>query len=282
MACFRFMSEKWIDDALGGKFRLSSLADFRLMEIVYGDDRIGDLMEGVNHSQVTGIHFSNSEDQPELRKRLEDAKILVIEEPFAGSIMINNSLIIDQVDGYVLCFADGDFGQLQKSMCVGSYDSSIKVEDLQDFANCMYETGISGEHGPLKDILGRPEVQKVFYTNEIIDIRYQDRVKASPFLKRAKYSDQSEVRIFFPLKKKSLDEPIIIEFSPPHGMIEEVCRGVETGPDKSIAPAQFRGDAVKELLNVLDELDGLIPWSMHEPGFNSSVRDSCGRRVLVA
>lgn len=281
MASFRFMSGQRIDAALQGKFRLNTLHYYRLLEVLHGDEWIGDIMEGVAPTRLDGIHLKGGGDQPELRKHLSDAGILKDPHGYIEDLRIDDSLFIDQVEGCILCFSEGDFETLQSTMCTGGYNSAIKIEGLAAFANHMYQYGQTKD-GPLRDIVWPPEVGRVSYTNEVVDFKTQGRLKVSPFLKQKKYLDQAEVRIFFPLRNRSFDDPIDVECFPPDGMIAEVCRNVPTSPSNIKDRIKFEGDAVKELLIIIGEIDGFIPKLNEQPDLAWVVKDRYLRRALSA
>jgi hypothetical protein len=280
MVCFRFMSDKWIDAALAGSFRLRSLSEYRLMEAVYEDEWIGDLMEGTEHIAVTGIEILSGDGQSELRNRLSEARLITMDD--SSSVVIEDGLMVRVINGYVLCFAEGDFEQLKDLMCIGDYNSAIKIDDLNAFASCLYESGVSSKHGPIKNIFYPPEVGSISYTGKTGDIRYQNVVDVTAFVKREKYKSQSEIRIFFPLIDQSLDDPVDVEFSPPIGMIEEVFRCAHTQSSLVKKYDYLEGDAVQELLDILKEFESWLFDLSGEQKSAEFMRAAYSRRILLA
>ncbi|WP_369781851.1 hypothetical protein [Pseudomonas sp. WC2401] len=195
MGFYRFMASKYMDDTLKGKLRFTSLSYYRLMEKVWDDGWIGDCQEGQAFTTIDKLDLPPGVDVDGARKKLEDARMI---KGSGFHLTISNLINVSEENGFVLCFAKGELNDLKKEMLRDGYDSCASFRDLDLIARKIYESGVDGEGRRLSDIFDRPIVKDVSYGANQFELReVEGFVRGSALVKREKYIEQNECRIFF-------------------------------------------------------------------------------------
>lgn len=183
MPDYKFLRSEHLPALLGGSVRLGSLGYYRLLEGLSGDDWIGDKSEARVNAQIAdGLYTA----------------------PGGGHIRFTNCTPLVTGDGYVFSFSRGDFDPLsalfqQSRPGMDGYSGCVRVLDADRLRHALARGTIANGAlaGSTLHSLGRVELQEVTYKDSPpLQLHpFGALPKGNPFLKSAKFSTQSEVRI---------------------------------------------------------------------------------------
>lgn len=262
MGFYRFVESRHLDSVLRGELRFTALAYYRLMEMVYEDEWIGDSQEGQAISRIKSLSLAAGEDQNGLRKKLEAVGLMLGQNV---DLKISNTNFTFEENGFILSFAVGELEDLKQSMWRDSYDACLSFTDIEALASYVYQHGTDGQGRKASDLFYEPVVDAVVYgVNEVDLLAVEKHLEGSPLLKREKYINQKECRIFFKPKIDLDVDVVTFALNVPDGYIVEEFRN--TAPPqikKWIEPETFpdpfgklveMGLAIKSVRRSHDEL----------------------------
>ena len=255
---YKFLDSQFIDYLLSGQIRFGRLLYYRMLETVTKDCWIGDLLEGVATTRIDDLHISPTAPNPLARKRLQEARIVQMDD--RSSISITNSTFIQEIDCFVYCFASGDLEQLTKTMCPCdrpeyAYDGCVSIADPALLAYAILDSGkINGQL--VRDNFSL-QVGSVGYEPAEDDFLGKGVASADAFKKNHRYAAQQEVRIIL-IPKQAIDRDFItVVIERPETVVHEEFRNLDIGR-AAIAPRPTDNRSPRELLDVI--ADGLRAW----------------------
>lgn len=223
MGIYKFVSSRYIDDVLDGKFFFRPLMYFRLLEVVNGDDLddlIGDREEGRVTINVDNVKIASGVVGNNVRGKLSKLGI-----SGGGGIEIKSSSFVKGIEGFVFCCSAGELSGLKKPMMKDEYDSCVSFPDIKALVEKLYYHGLCDDGRAVSDVFCPPDARYVNYCEEPISFdEISDKFSVSPFIKRKKYVEQQEFRIFLQ-PKQTLDVDSITLKINPLGLVVEEIRG---------------------------------------------------------
>ncbi len=197
---YKFLSKQHVPSTIAGNLRFGRLRYYQLLEVVTGDDWIGDRHEGLATTRVHAVLDGNP-NQAGLRQRLADAKFISAEG--VSNIEIRGCKIINEVDCFVFCVAEGELSPLVARMCSPeraeyAYDGCLHLIDPVEIAQRLWNDG-SVDGKPLHEIFLEIRFEQVRYEGQEYDLNDTPAVSGDPFVKAGKYKSQREWRfVLFP------------------------------------------------------------------------------------
>jgi hypothetical protein len=221
---YKFLNKCHIPTTVKGQFRFGRLRYYQLLEMVTGDEWIGDRHDGLGTTNVT-IRLEGNPGEDALRKRLSDARIIS-----AGSetkVSITGLKIINEIDCFVFCFSKGDLNQLVENMCSAeradyAYDGCLQLKNPEEIRRRRWNEG-KVEGRPLNELFEIAIFDEVRYDGKESEFVSAPIAPADPFVKLRKYTSQQEWR--FVLKPRTpidLDNVTVICNGCAELLIEEV------------------------------------------------------------
>lgn len=233
MGFYKFLDSKDVGFILNGSLRFGRFQKYRLMELLSGDDWIGDRREGLATTLI----------------KHEFAR--VGNSTSYGSY----NTYVRYFEGYALCFSHGDYDAVRKAMMIDApypYDGCVAIADLerllQAIANGVHPGGRVGDdfgiyYGPCT-YEEKPEV---------CTIEMGEPEEPNPFLKDPKYKAQSEFRILLqPRSRMRMLDDLPVKIVSPAGLFSKM----PVEPTNRLAPLRFqmrREDAIAALKAILKE-----------------------------
>jgi|KBSSwiStaDraftv2_1062776.scaffolds.fasta_scaffold82574_1 hypothetical protein len=250
---YKFLTRRYAEDLLQGRFRMGSLCYYRLLETLTGDGAIGDDHEGIKVTAIDEFYLGPGED-PAVRKGLSGL--------FGGDGQLfgRNNRIQVRREGFVFCFATELTDTTVKEFCQTGpfpYNACVEIVDTVRFFEALVHTGtVDGVpiqrlfNCKLADIIYDDPSEHDFASNKMI-------APGDPFKKRRKYAAQSEGRIFFErVAPASNADHIDVEFAVPPGLMH--LRDVECLSDRAQALATMSSEeAVADIRAVIQYLHGV-------------------------
>jgi hypothetical protein len=190
MEAFRFLHRDYLSELLHGRVRLVRLRYYQLLEHAYVDSQTGDAEEGRQMTNVNvTLNLSDPRDQ-------STARLLNISGS-NSTVVIENSKAVEDFDCFVLsCSTNASPEQVAEMTQPGSdRDACVRIKGIRCLAQALWTDGLLDDGQRVRDLFHRPLTGRVFY--EATRTSLEDRIRASPFRKRATYVRESEVRIAF-------------------------------------------------------------------------------------
>lgn len=249
MGFYRFMRSKHVDSVLGGEFRFGSLMYYRLLECVYEDEWIGDSEEGRVITAINNFYSKNGRQNIAERKWLDEMGVSVGN----AEIYMNDCKFISEINGYILCFAVGERAELDMKMLNDEYNSCVSFPDVPFMAKLLYEHGVDSQGRPASHVFEYPHFDFVDYSSKkFVFGEMNGCQQVSPFVKRDKYKEQKEYRIFFQPKAYLDDDFIILKIGNVNGLVVEELRGGDVKAEASTTLVEPRSVYVRILQELYD------------------------------
>ncbi|MFM9857699.1 hypothetical protein RUR49_04335 [Pseudoxanthobacter sp. M-2] len=229
-----------------------------MLEIVFGDDRIGDKNEGRSIEFIDHLLVSPGEDGNQDRELLRSA---YIEVDAATSLEVSNIEIIREIDCFVFCFSYGDAEELHSSfrkldIDPAGYGTCIEITNLEECVKLLWSDGIIRDKGAVKDVLSELICDPVSYRSNRSPLTRGRSTSGNPFIKLEKYSYQKEWRIVAKLKEK-LDQDAIFIDCPGIADYLRIVSTTDAEGDSTDARIETEENLISIILNVLEQLDDI-------------------------
>lgn len=203
---FKFLDKAHAGLVASGHLRFGDLRRYRLMEVVFADQWIGDREDGVAISDLGPMRISDDVSDQEDREKA--ARLGIIGNMGKGSaIEIGRTVFRHSIDGFAFSCAIGDLDTLAETMCRSegrpNYDACVRIKNVEELARrvteqveALHPGTFKVKYGPIDYLRGHAG-------------QVAEPAPADPFKKRAFYAEQAEYRIFLEGRPANTDFIVI-------------------------------------------------------------------------
>jgi hypothetical protein len=194
------MHQAHAEAMLKGSFRFGRMRYYQMLEVVFDDDSIGDVEEGLSSATVSVTINEENSNSPIVKNLANFIKV-----SGTSQVELENATFIHQTDCYICCWSTTKSPDL--SGAGSSYDTCVTSSGAKSLAHYLSRFGVERESGlPLTELFGRIAAGRVHYHDSTHDLSNNPLPNGNPFRKRKKYQNQSEYRIvLFPKQPLNLD-----------------------------------------------------------------------------
>lgn len=237
---------------LEGCLRVGNARYYRLLELVSGDEWIGDKAEATAVGDTGPLSITPSNSDPKTLQMLEDNRIANI-SPGSSFIVKDGVKIISYAHCYIFSFSVGVLENLKSIMCDTTrpqyaYNGCLEILDIEGLCECLWSKGKVDEK-PLQEFFTKMEHGAVKYSGQLND-PWSAPIQADPFLKAQKYTSQSEYRIIFHSRPETKGDHKTILFPDVDKFFRIAFQDLTSSPPSKKSQKRTKKETVTHLANI--------------------------------
>ena len=252
---YKFLDKQYVAGTAAGRLKFGRLRYYQLLEIVTGDQWIGDRKEGLAKTTVNATLRADDPNDAALIERAESAGLFRLEPGRKTQVTMKDVTLYNVVDCFVFCVSNGDLAILTTEMTAPerkkyAYDGCIHLVDPAEIAKRIWERGtVDGQ--PVSTNFEGVRFGPVTYEWKESEFTSAPVGKGDPFLKDAIYSPQREWRfVLFPRAAIPKDS-VFVECESISDLLVPISLSLSTPTQ---APSEFDGVSDGVILGEFTEL----------------------------
>ena len=243
---YKFLDKKYVSSTIEGSLKFGRLRYYQLLEIMTGDQWIGDRNEGVARTKVTATLQEGNPEHAVLLDRLSKTGFKL--GP-GSSAELRDVTIRNELDCFVFCVSEGELAQLAASMSAPeraqyAYDSCLQLRDPQEIMQRLWAQGfVDGQ--PLPALFKSLHFGQVSYDWAERDLGDGPAASGDPFVKSSRYTEQRERRFVLVPNATIEQDGVFVQCAAISDLLVEVNRGL---PARTHTPGEFDNVSENSLL----------------------------------
>ena len=224
-----------------GSILLRSLQYYAGLEDRTGDDKVGDAFERGAERQMA--NYDSATASVEAIAAVAAAGFI---SGGGGRLIVQNMRQLHPTEHtMIFCTSDDPI----EGMKDFGYDRAVEIPDLEAFAVALWSEGTIGGslRIPTRDVIAKPTVDFVTYTDKAIDLLSAEPLPVGPFYKPKKYQSQKEIRIAAPAIDELLHDQIVVQLEKSERLFGETLIGEPAGSPSAVEEEHALLDCLIEL-----------------------------------
>lgn len=247
---WKFISHPFDGDLINGRLLVRSLDYFSALELLTGDNIIGDKLEAGSEMYLRDT-LETETATPEMIERMGQLGFQIA--PGAKWKISGITVKEPYRHTFIYCLTEGDFDAQAK---IFGYDRAVEVFDPKGLARAIYEEGVLVHDNTVsvRSIFSDFDCRPVSYVEKRVAIEDMVNPAGGAYNKPKMYSDQKELRLAFHAIEPSLHDDLLIQIPNPSRFLRAAARP-KVEPALAPMPVENQRTVLEEIDDLLSEIN---------------------------